>query len=389
MVNELRLSPLATPTDAPAGSAPHLMAMASFAVLASLFLAGVGIQVLGDPAGGTPQISLTISSDAGNATTPEAAEPIVMAGDGALPADDFEVAAIHVLDADDIDITLPEPATRIRVASARGNVRLADAPIADLVEYGDLGPLPVVGPGGERAAQVYARPFTPTGDASRISLVIGGLGLNAQATQEAIETLPGEVTLSFVPYADDLQQWIDSARDHGHEVIIEVPMEPFDYPNNNPGPATLLTSNDWPANESQLHWVMSRAVGYVGLMNYQGARLTADREAYAPVLQDVADRGLIYLDDGSNPRSQTGSIANDVGGAWATANRRLDLRRTDTAVLEALEGLEETAAEHGVAMGVGFAYPVTLEVIRVWTGTLAEKGLVLAPLSATAQSEAS
>ena len=30
------------------------------------------------------------------------------------------------------------------------------------------------------------------------------------------------------------------AREAGHEVLLEVPMEPFDYPDNDPGPQTLL-----------------------------------------------------------------------------------------------------------------------------------------------------
>ncbi len=32
-----------------------------------------------------------------------------------------------------------------------------------------------------------------------------------------------------------------SARSGGHEILLEVPLEPFDYPENDPGPDTLLT----------------------------------------------------------------------------------------------------------------------------------------------------
>jgi len=69
-----------------------------------------------------------------------------------------------------------------------------------------------------------------------VALIIGGLGLNAATTRQAIESLPPEVTLSFVPYADGLQGWIDMARAAGHEVMLEAPMEPADYPSNDPGP---------------------------------------------------------------------------------------------------------------------------------------------------------
>ena len=91
--------------------------------------------------------------------------------------------------------------------------------------------------------------------------MIGGLGLNAKATRQAIEQLPADVTLSFVPYADGLQSWIDLARQNGHEVLLETPMEPADYPDNDPGPYTLLTGAQPKENLGKLDWLMSRADG--------------------------------------------------------------------------------------------------------------------------------
>ncbi|MDP1340887.1 divergent polysaccharide deacetylase family protein, partial [Klebsiella variicola] len=78
------------------------------------------------------------------------------------------------------------------------------------------------------------------------------------ATAHAIETLPPEVTLSFAPYGPRLQEWIDKAREAGHEVLLELPMEPFGYPQNDPGPHTLLTGGNTAENISRLEWLMSR-----------------------------------------------------------------------------------------------------------------------------------
>ena len=55
-------------------------------------------------------------------------------------------------------------------------------------------------------------------------------------------------------------------------------MEPFDYPDNDPGPQTLLTSLTPEQNLDRLHWLMSRFQGYVGLISYMGARLTASQQ---------------------------------------------------------------------------------------------------------------
>jgi len=385
-------------SQTPAGANP--VALMSFALLAGLFLLGLGLQFFGDPHGGRPHISLALSGLGG-----EEAASLRLAGEGqdgprvarsnpAVVTEDVpEVAQV------DLGAIRVIPAEEASEGAIAGNparptydgtqVRLAPAPVQGLFIAGEHGRVPVIGPNGERPADVYARPYSNPGDLPRIALVIGGLGLNPETTQAAIERLPQEVTLSFVPYADNLQSWIDQAREHGHEVIVELPLEPFDYPRNDPGPATLLTSNEWAANADNLDWVMSRAVGYVGLMNYQGARLTASTRSFTPVLQDIAARGLIYLDDGSSPRSLTQRIGPEAGGSWAIANRRIDIRRNEAAISSALSHLEATATEGGVAIGVGFAYPVTVNEIISWTETLGAKGFSLAPLSAATEPEAS
>src|SRR5437763_1565830 len=77
--------------------------------------------------------------------------------------------------------------------------------------------LPISAQDGRTPFQAYARPFASNGR-PRIALIIGGLGLNTRATRAAIETLAPQITLSFVPYDEGLQGWIDMARAHGHEV---------------------------------------------------------------------------------------------------------------------------------------------------------------------------
>jgi hypothetical protein len=102
---------------------------------------------------------------------------------------------------------------------------LAAAPMAGFFAPGPAGPLPIIAQDGRTPFEAYRRPFLPNGR-PKVALVIGGLGLNTRATEAAIETLPAEITLSFSPYAEGLQGWVDMARAHGHEVLLETPMEP-------------------------------------------------------------------------------------------------------------------------------------------------------------------
>lgn len=254
---------------------------------------------------------------------------------------------------------------------------LPQAPIAGFFAPGPGGPLPIIAKDGRTPYQAYARPFTPNGR-PRVAMIVGGLGLNARATQTAILTLPPEVTLAFVPYAEGLQGWIDMARAHGHEVLLETPMEPLDYPDNDPGPYTLMADAAGPETAKKLEWILSRASGYFGLTNYLGSRFLADARAYESFMGAVRGRGLGFIDDGSASR-QTGG-----GAPRASAERVIDDQLTQAAIEDQLLRLEASALQHGQALGAGFAYPVTLDKVARWAQSVEQRGYQLAPASALA-----
>jgi polysaccharide deacetylase 2 family uncharacterized protein YibQ len=251
---------------------------------------------------------------------------------------------------------------------------LAPAPIAGFFAPGPAGPLPIIAQDGRTPAQAYARPFHANGR-PKVALVIGGLGLNARATRQAIETLRPEITLSFVVYAEGLQGWIDMARAAGHEVLLETPMEPLDYPDNDPGPYTLMTDAPPPETVKKLEWILSRASGYFGLTNYLGSRFLADDHAYEAFASGVRGRGLAFVDDGSAAR-------RGGGMPRGTAERVIDDKLSGPAIDQQLMALEGGALQRGQAMGAGFAYPVTLEKVARWANEVEQRGYQLAPVSA-------
>lgn len=74
-------------------------------------------------------------------------------------------------------------------------------------------------------------------------------------------------------YGADLANLAEQARAQKHGVLLQSPMAPFDFPDNDPGPQTLLTSLGADQNIDRLHWQMSRFQGYVGLISYMAASL--------------------------------------------------------------------------------------------------------------------
>lgn len=161
-------------------------------------------------------------------------------------------------------------------------------------------------------------------------------------------------------------------------------MEPFDYPDNDPGPQTLLTSLTADQNVDRLHWLMSRFQGYVGLTSYMGACFTATEQALAPVLRETAKRGLIYVDDGASQRSVAGQIAGSHNLPFAKTDLVLDAVQTPTEIDRALARLEMLARDNGAAVGLATAQPATVARIAEWAKKVEGRGFVLVPITMVA-----
>ena len=255
---------------------------------------------------------------------------------------------------------------------------------ARLVDTSRHGPIPKVGDDGAKPLDVYASESARNADrrVARIAVVVGGLGISPATTNDAIAKLPDSITLAFAPYGNDLGKLAARARGTGHEIMLQLPMEPFDYPDNDPGPQTLLTSASREQNLDRLHWMMSRIQGYVGVTNYMGARFSATEKAFTPVVSDIGKRGLIYLDDGSSPRSIAAQSAKDTNAPFLKADLVVDASPTWADIDSALAKLEVIAASKGFAVGTATALPISIERIARWAKAAASRGIHIVPVSA-------
>jgi polysaccharide deacetylase 2 family uncharacterized protein YibQ len=366
--------------------------VARVALTAAAVAAGLYVAVASDPLGGEPHALVPIERAAGagleaGRTPPEGSPPTPGPTAAAEPrgrASASEVEAqsgVSVVRAggaaapSSVIIQVPETAAG----------KLTPAPDQRLVERSRHGLLPRIGADGARPAKVYARPPGMSGSATqpaaRVALVVGGLGISPTTSADAVAKLPAAVTLAFAPHGGDLEKQVAQAREDGHEVMLQAPMEPFDYPDNDPGPHTLTVRVRPQENLGHLHWAMGRFTGYVGVVNFMGARLTADETALAPILREIGSRGLVFVDDGSSSRSLAGEVAAAAGTPSARADLVVDgVPRSDT-IDRQLERLEQIARQRGFALGSASALPVTVDRIAHWAKALEGRGVALVPVS--------
>ena len=351
-----------------------------------LVVAYARVALVDDPLGGRPSAIVDISSSrnsnavANNVASETEAAPSVTPLD---TAQDAKPASSGTMEITAVDPNLPDSVPT--PVGIRALTEMGFDP--DLIEETPNGPIPQMGGTGKTPFLTYSRasvgPSAATGPV--IAIVVTGLGLNEAGTLDAIAKLPDNVTLAFAPYSRSLQQTTGAARAEGHEMLLQVPMEPFDYPDSDPGPQTLLTGQTPRANLDKLYWLMARFGGYFGVVNYMGARYTSSAADFEPFIEEIATRGLGYLDDGSSNRSVAPQMAGRNKVPFARADAEIDANPSRAAILEQLTQLETTASEKGYAVGIASALPVSIDAITEWAEGLKSRGAMLVPISAIMQ----
>src|SRR6478609_5838221 len=286
----------------------------------------------------------------------------------------------------------PPPALPLPPEDETASITLVQVPVPELVEESQYGPLPKVASDGRRPIDVYARPSRyavkgTAGEPARIAILVSGLGLPDSPPGDMLKGLPAPISIAYGAYGRSLQDWVTRARADGHEVLLQIPLEPADYPKEDPGPHTLLTSLPAAENMKRLQWLMSRYTGYVGITNHMGAKFEATQDALTPVLEEVKSRGLLYLDDGSVQGSTVPQIAGAIGLDYSVASVQIDGNASPADIAKQLAKLEATAKERGAAIGVVRAKPAAVKQLAEWAGKLQGKGFVLVPVSAAVRSQ--
>ena len=298
----------------------------ALAVLLGLFLVVfVGFAIFNDdPLGGEPIAHIALrQTPAGEklaTASPDASQPV--AKSAPKQAASTEQKTVTIIDGSSgarRDVVIPGDAPDKAEADA--------APVVmagidqRLLEKSRYGMIPVVSE-GLKSFTVYAAEADRAKAAKMpvIAIVVAGLGVGAAKTTDAIMKLPPAVTLAFTPYGSDPAKLAERARAQRHEILLQIPMEPFDYPDNDPGPQTLLTSLAPEQNLDRLYWHLSRFQGYAEIANFMGARFVVTDAVMQPIVREAAKRGLGYLDDGSAPRSVAPTLAAGQAMPFAKAD---------------------------------------------------------------------
>jgi len=346
---------------------------------------------------GPPQAPI-VEAPGLNQTVPLVPVPPPAAPDGAAPPDNTDqqgAAPPANPNMQQAALEAPPPPPEVSPLpmpdSETGSITLPEVPLPELVEDSQYGPLPKIAPDGRRPIDMYARPSryaVATPDAPpRVAILVTGLGLPDGPSVDVIQGLPAPISIAYGAYGRSLQDGVTRARLDGHEVLLQIPLEPENYPTVDPGPHTLLTTLPPNENMKRLQWLMSRYTGYVGVTNHMGAKFEGVEDSLLPVFEELKQRGLLYIDDGSTQDSAAAKIANTIGLEYSAVSVQIDGGQPPAEIAKQLAKLEAAAKEHGTAIGVVRVKAATSKQLAEWASKLEAKGIVLVPVSAAVRSQ--
>lgn len=234
--------------------------------------------------------------------------------------------------------------------------------------------------GGSATWLAYAVPVPDTQGRPMIAIVIDDVGLDRANSARAI-ALPGPLTISFMTYAEHLDQQSALAREHGHELMLHVPMEPMDQ-SLDAGPDVLRTDLAPGELKRRLDWDLSRLPGIVGINNHMGSKFSRSTEGMSLVMQELRERGLLFLDSRTIADSVGSKEAAAYGVPHADRDVFLDDDQSPAKIDQMLAELERIARKRGYAVGIGHPHPATIAALQRWLPTAAQRGFVLVPISA-------
>ena len=219
----------------------------------------------------------------------------------------------------------------------------------------------------------------PSAIKPRIAIVIDDMGVDQRRSGQAM-TLPGKVTLSFLPYARKLREQATEAAANGHEVMLHVAMEP-ESPEADPGPNVLLSGVPKDELLANLRWNLDQMSGYQGINNHMGSRFTRDLTGMRVVMAELKARGLFFLDSVTSRDSVGARTAREAGVPYATRDIFIDHKDEEAFVRKQLAKIETRARKHGIAIAIAHPRDITIRVLKAWLPKVQEMGFELVGVS--------
>jgi polysaccharide deacetylase 2 family uncharacterized protein YibQ len=204
----------------------------------------------------------------------------------------------------------------------------------------------------------------PKGARPKVVLIIDDMGVDHKHSAQVLN-LPSSLTLSWLPYAENLKSQIHKAEAKGFETMIHIPMEAM-HAKVSLGPDGLYQNMDDAAFQVALEKNIGAFDHYKGANNHMGSRLTQNRALMDKVMNRLKKDSVYFIDSKTTGSSVAGQAAQAAGLPTLSRDVFLDHEASPEFVAKALNETLKIAKRRGYAIAIGHPKPATINGIRTW-----------------------
>ena len=157
----------------------------------------------------------------------------------------------------------------------------------------------------------------------RVAVVLYGLGEDVALASEVLaRSQPFAVAVPATGSGREAMR--KAARAGGHELVLQVPMEPEKYPAVSPGPGTLLVTMSAGRIQKELHGALDEAGDVVAVANLMGSLATQDEAFMTAFFRELRRANVTFLHVQPVPRAVCRPLASRLGTAYDEPDATLD-----------------------------------------------------------------
>jgi uncharacterized protein len=232
-----------------------------------------------------------------------------------------------------------------------------------------------------------ATPPAARATGGRIAVIVDELGTRADVLERLI-ALRRRFTVAILPELPLSRQIARDAARAGLEVLVQLPLEPYRFPEVDPGPGVLRVSMGPTELTRRTRAHLASVPGAVGVATSMGSRFTEDRARMRAVLEPVFLGGLFFVDSVTTGRSVGYDLARALGIPAARRQVFLDPDESEARARGQFAAAERWAERRGAVVAIGHGRLLTVALLEEALPRWEARGLTVVPVSTLTMREA-
>ncbi len=196
----------------------------------------------------------------------------------------------------------------------------------------------------------------------RVALVVDELGARADVF-ERLRALGRPVTVAVLPGLPLSGRLAREAARAGFEVLVQLPLEPYRFPEVDPGPGVLLASMSPDEVTRRTRRLVASVPAAIGITTRMGSRFTEQRALMRALLEPVFLQGLFFVDSLTTHRSVGYDLARALGIPAARRQVFVDPDESEATARAGLQAVERWAERRGSVIAIAHGRLLTLRLL--------------------------